>query len=63
MGFEKTDLNYYRAFKAIVMKAKFETHGDALTQVGALSQWFISLEKKIEDAISDEKKTIRKDLK
>lgn len=64
MSFDKNDLNYYKAFKAIVMKAKFETQGDALIQVGALFQWFNSLESKIDSQVySEEKKTIRKELK
>lgn len=64
MSFDKNDLNYYKAFKAVVMKAKFETQGEALTQVGALFQWFNSLENKIDSQVNPvEKKPIRKELK
>lgn len=64
MSFDKNDLNLYKAFKAIVMKAKFETQGEALIQVGALFQWFNTLESKIHSEINQiEKKTIRKELK
>lgn len=50
MSFESKDLQLYRAFKAVVMKAKFEVQGEALTQVGALFTWFNSLEGKIDEA-------------
>ena len=64
MSFDKNDLNYYKAFKAVVMRAKFETQGDALVQVGALFQWSNSLEGKINSQVnSEEKKPIRKELK
>lgn len=64
MSFDKNDLNYYKAFKAVVMRAKFETQGEALIQVGALFQWFNSLENKIDAQVNLEKnKQIRKELK
>lgn len=62
MSFEPKDLNYFKAFKSIVLKGKFEAQGEALAQVGALFQWFNSLEQKIETSMQP-KKTIRKEIK
>lgn len=63
MSFESKDLQMFRAFKAVVMKAKFEVQGEALTQVGALFSWFNSLEGKIDSATKPvEKKPTRKEL-
>lgn len=51
MSFEQKDISYFKAFKAVVLKGKFETQGEALAQVGALFQWFNSLEAKIENSM------------
>ena len=67
MSFDAKDIMYFKSFKAVVMKAKFETQGEALTQVGALFQWFNTLEGKIESVVNPpkavEKKSNRKELK
>jgi hypothetical protein len=59
---EKKDADICRAFKAVVLKGKFEVQGEALAQVGAFFRWFSDLDKRIEETLKVPQETIRKDL-
>lgn len=48
----KRDADLCRAFRAIILKGKFEVQGEAMTQVGAMFRWFQDLDKRIEETLT-----------
>jgi hypothetical protein len=47
----KKDADICRAFRSIILKGKYDIHGEAVRQAGLLFSWFSDLDKRIEETL------------